>query len=43
MRKPPENAETSAPAPETVSAPVLPWKRLAAAFLAGIPFFCTLP
>ena len=43
MRKPPENAETPMPAPETVSAPVLPWKRLAAAFLAGIPFFCTLP
>lgn len=43
MSKAPENAETSAPAPETVSAPGLPWKRLAAAFLAGIPFFCTLP
>ena len=43
MRKPPENAETPAPAPETASTSVLPWKRLAAAFLAGIPFFCTLP
>ena len=26
-----------------VHAPFLPWKRLAGAFLAGIPFFCTLP
>lgn len=43
MSKPQENAETPAPAPETVSAPVLPWKRFVAAFLAGIPFFCTLP
>lgn len=43
MNKPSENAKTSAPVPETAPAPALPWKRLAAAFLAGIPFFLTLP
>ena len=43
MRKPSDNAETPAPAPETVPAPSLPWKRLALAFLGGIPFFLTLP
>ncbi|MBR2964072.1 MAG: hypothetical protein IKC53_07695 [Lentisphaeria bacterium] len=31
------------PASETASAVSLPWERLAGAFLAGIPFWCTLP
>ena len=41
----PEHAE-NAPARTSYDASartVLPWKRLAGAFLAGIPFFFTLP
>lgn len=36
-------ARTSAPASAAPALSVLPWNRLAGAFLAGIPFFCTLP
>ena len=44
---PPKSAETaqamSAPAADDAALSVLPWKHLALAFLAGIPFFLTLP
>ncbi len=43
MNKPVLRAPASESASETASAAFLPWKRLAGAFLAGIPFFCTLP
>ncbi|MBP5585333.1 MAG: hypothetical protein J6Y92_03140 [Lentisphaeria bacterium] len=43
MNKPVLDAPGPGPASETASAASLPWKRLAGAFLAGIPFFCTLP
>lgn len=43
MNKTLPNAPVPESASETVSAASLPWKRLAGAFLAGIPFFCTLP
>ena len=43
MRNPSENAESSVPASESVPRVPVPWMRLAGAFLAGIPFFCTLP
>ena len=43
MRNPSENAESSVPASESVPRVPAPWMRLAGAFLAGIPFFCTLP
>jgi len=43
MNKPVRNTPEPTPASETVSAASLPWNRLAGAFLAGIPFFCTLP
>ena len=43
MGKPEKDASERGPASETVSAPSLPWNRLAGAFLAGIPFWCTLP
>ena len=39
----PETERTSAPAADAAAPASLPWKRLAGAFLAGIPFFCTLP
>ena len=49
-QKPAENVQTSAPATEvaapaanTAAPSALPWKRLVFAFLAGIPFFLTLP
>ena len=49
-QKPAETAQTSAPATEAAApaannaAPsALPWKRFTPAFLAGIPFFLTLP
>lgn len=49
-QKPAENVQTSAPATEvaapaanTAAPAALPWKRLVFAFLAGIPFFLTLP
>jgi hypothetical protein len=38
-----ENAQTSPSTADAVVMPVPPWKRLAGAFLAGIPFFFTLP
>lgn len=41
MNKPVQNTEEPKPAPDA-SAPSLPWNRLAGAFLAGIPFFCTM-
>jgi len=37
------NTPSSAPGPQSASAPGPSWLRLAGAFLAGIPFFCTLP
>ena len=43
MNKPVQNALAPESASEAASAATLPWKRLAGAFLAGIPFFCTLP
>jgi len=43
MNKPVQNAPVPESASETASAASLPWKRLAGAFLAGIPFFFTLP
>ena len=43
MDKHVKDMPTPEPASEAASAPSLPWKRLAGAFLAGIPFFCTLP
>ena len=47
MKKTPENTEPlrkSPSYPEVDAAPsILPWKRLTLAFLAGIPFFLTLP
>jgi len=43
MRTPSENVENTVPASEFVPRASLPWMRLAGAFLAGIPFFCTLP
>ena len=43
MRNPSENAESAVPASEPVPRASVPWMRLAGAFLAGIPFFCTLP
>ena len=43
MNKPVRDTSGPGPASETASAPSLPWKRLAGAFLAGIPFFCTMP
>ena len=43
MNKPVGDTPIPKPASETASAPSLPWKRLTGAFLAGIPFFCTLP
>jgi hypothetical protein len=49
-QKPAENVQTSAPATEvaapaanTAAPSALPWKRFVSAFLAGIPFFLTLP
>lgn len=49
-QKPAENVQTSAPATEvavpaanTAAPSALPWKRFTPAFLAGIPFFLTLP
>ena len=43
MNKPFKDMSVPEPASETASAPALPRNRLAGAFLAGIPFFCTLP
>ena len=43
MRNPSENAESAVPASEPVPRASVPWMRLAGAFLAGVPFFCTLP
>ena len=43
MDKPVKDMSAPEPASETASAASLPWERLAGAFLAGIPFFCTLP
>ena len=43
MDKPVKDMPAPEPASETASADSLPWERLAGAFLAGIPFFCTLP
>ncbi|MBR4718195.1 MAG: hypothetical protein IKP09_09070, partial [Lentisphaeria bacterium] len=43
MDKPDSNAPGTGPAPETASVSRLPRLRFAGAFLAGIPFFCTLP
>lgn len=43
MNKPVKDMPTQEPASETASAVSLPWERLAGAFLAGIPFWCTLP
>ena len=43
MDKPVKETATPESASETIPAASLPWKRLAGAFLAGIPFFCTLP
>ena len=43
MRNPSGNAESAIPASESVPRASVPWMRLAGAFLAGIPFFCTLP
>lgn len=43
MSAPAGNTPPSAPVPETSPATRTPWFRLAGAFLAGIPFFCTLP
>ena len=55
MKNPPETSQESVPptteTPQTAAdsvtdkaAPsILPWIRLAGAFLAGIPFFCTIP
>lgn len=43
MRNPSENAESAVPASESVPRASVPWMRLAGAFLAGIPFFCSLP
>ena len=42
-----DKPEKKTPMPDSASVAVptapLPWKRLAGTFLAGIPFFCTLP
>ena len=43
MNKPVQDAKDPGPASEVSSASSLPWERLAGAFLAGVPFFCTLP
>jgi len=43
MRNPSGNAESAVPASESVPRASVSWMRLAGAFLAGIPFFCTLP
>lgn len=43
MNKPVPDAPGAGLASETVSPASLPWKRIAGAILAGIPFFCTLP
>ena len=43
MRMTEESESGATPAAELVSAQPMPWKRLAGAFLAGIPFFCTVP
>ena len=43
MDKPVKDTPMQDPASRTASASSLPWNRLAGAFLAGIPFFCTLP
>ena len=43
MRNPSENVESPVPASGSVPRASVPWIRLAGAFLAGIPFFCTLP
>jgi len=43
MRNPSENAGSAVSAAEPVPRASMPWMRLAGAFLAGIPFFCTLP
>ncbi len=43
MNKPVKDTPATESASETVFAPSLPWNRLAGAFLAGIPFWCTLP
>ena len=43
MDKPVKDMPAPEPASETASADSMPWERLAGAFLAGIPFFCTLP
>ena len=43
MNKPVPDAPGAGPSTETVSTASLPWKRFTGAFLAGIPFFFTLP
>ena len=43
MNKPVKNTPAPESASVTASAASLPWNRLAGAFLAGIPFWCTLP
>ncbi len=43
MNKTVNDTPAPPPAHEGVPTPGLPWKRLAGAFLAGIPFCCTLP
>lgn len=43
MDKPDSNAPGTGPVPEAASVSRLPRLRFAGAFLAGIPFFCTLP
>ena len=43
MDKPVKDTPTPEPASEFTSTHSLPWNRLAGAFLAGIPFCCTLP
>ena len=43
MKKNEDRKSAAAPAAFPVSAQPLPWKRFAGVFLAGIPFFLTLP
>ena len=43
MNKPTKDTSAPEPASAPASAPSLSWNRLTGAFLAGIPFFCTLP
>ena len=43
MNRPVKDTSVPEPASEAASDHTLPWNRLAGAFLAGIPFFCTLP